>query len=122
MLRLEHFRWGTMDWLASSSLGNSVELSVARMYVEPGMGTAWHEHPNSEEAVVVLKGAIHCVIDDRLFELHTSGSLVIPRGSAHRISNVGRDRAVLLLSYSTAQQVYQPVRRSGADKVYSNLC
>jgi mannose-6-phosphate isomerase-like protein (cupin superfamily) len=122
MLRLEHFRWGTVDWLASSSLGNSVELSVARMYVEPGMGTAWHHHPHCEEAVVVLKGAIHCVIDDRLFELQTSGSLVIPRDTAHSISNVGSERAVLLVSYSTANRVYQRLRRSGADKACSNLC
>jgi mannose-6-phosphate isomerase-like protein (cupin superfamily) len=122
MLRLEHFRWGTVDWLASGSLGNSVELSVARMYIEPGMGTAWHQHPHCEEAVVVLKGAIRCVIDDRLFELQTSGSLVIPSGCAHNISNVGSERATLLVSYSTARRVYQQARHGGADKACSNLC
>jgi mannose-6-phosphate isomerase-like protein (cupin superfamily) len=122
MLRLEHFRWGTVDWLASSSLGNSFELSVARMYIEPGMGTAWHHHPHCEEAVVVLKGAIHCVVDDRLFELQASGSIVIPRASRHSISNVGSERAMLLVSYSTSERVYEQPRRSGADKACSNLC
>lgn len=122
MKRLEHFPWGTIDWLASSSLGNAIELSVARMYIEPGMGTAWHHHPHCEEAVVVQKGAIHCVIDDRLFELQSSGSLVIPRAATHGISNVGSERAVLLVSYSTGKRVYQHVRRSDVDKACSNLC
>jgi mannose-6-phosphate isomerase-like protein (cupin superfamily) len=122
MLRLEHFPWGTIDWLASGSLGNSVELSLARMYIEPGMGTAWHQHAHCEEGVVVLKGAIHCVIDDHLFELHTSGSLVIPSDSVHSISNVGSERATLLVSYSSARRVYQQARHGGADKACSSLC
>lgn len=70
----------------------------------------------------MLQGAIHCVIDDRLFALHASGSLVIARGSIHRLENMGYERATLLVSYSAAKRVYQQVRRRGVDKVCSNLC
>ena len=61
------FPWGTIEWLANDEVGNSRELSLARMTLPPGKGTDTHIHANCEESIYVVRGEVECRIgEDRV--------------------------------------------------------
>ncbi|MBI2156240.1 MAG: hypothetical protein HYU26_04925, partial [Candidatus Rokubacteria bacterium] len=40
------FPWGVIEWLAGGEVGNSTELSLARVSLPPGKATDTHVHGN----------------------------------------------------------------------------
>ena len=106
--QVSNFDWGSMHWLASEALGNSSALSVARMVLHPGQSNDAHRHPNCEEALYLLRGAVeHRVGDVRLTQAMGT-VVVIPQGMQHATTNVGAEPAELLVSYSSGARDYRP--------------
>ena len=52
------FPWGTIEWLANDEVGNSRELSLARMTLPPAKATDTHIHANCEESIYVVRGEV----------------------------------------------------------------
>lgn len=100
------FPWGSIDWLVGGELGNSRELSMARLVVNPGKAGDTHVHGNCEESIYVIRGEVECRIGDRVVRLETGGHSVVPRGIVHSIKNAAASRAELVLSYSAAVREY----------------
>lgn len=96
------FSWGVIDWLAGAEVGNSSELSLAKMSLLAGCETDTHLHDNCEEAVYVISGAIDCVADRSTHPLMAGDHMVVPRGVLHQLRNSGGGPAELVLSYSSA--------------------
>jgi mannose-6-phosphate isomerase-like protein (cupin superfamily) len=100
------FPWGTIEWLAGAEVGNSAELSLARLCVDPGKSGDTHVHRNCEESIYVVSGDVECTVGGRHVRLAAGGSAVVPRGAVHTIRCVGPAPAELLLGYSAAQREY----------------
>ena len=96
------FSWGVIDWLVGAEVGNSSELSVAKMSLSAGCETDTHLHDNCEEAVYVISGAIDFVVDGSIHQLVAGDHTVMPRGVRHQLRNSGSTPAELVLSYSSA--------------------
>lgn len=96
------FPWGSIDWLIGGEIGNSRELSLARLVIHPGQSGDTHRHANCEESIYVLRGEVQCRIGDALQTLAAGAHAVVPRGSVHTISNAGTTAAEVLLGYSAA--------------------
>ena len=54
------FPWGVIEWLAGGEVGNSKELSIARVTLPLGKATDTHVHGNCEESVYVTHGRVEC--------------------------------------------------------------
>ena len=95
------FPWGVIEWLAGGEVGNSRELSLARMSLPVGNATDTHVHGNCEESVYVVRGKVECTSDGRSEMLAVGELTVVPRGAVHRLRNAGTEPAEIILSYSS---------------------
>lgn len=101
------FTWGVIEWLAGAEVGNSEELSLARVLLPPGNQTDLHAHDNCEEGVYVVRGRVDCEAEGSRSSLTGGQSTIVARGSEHRLVNVGDEPAELLLSYSSAARGFR---------------
>ena len=104
----EEFPWGSIEWLAGSEVGSGVELSLARLIIDPGKAGDVHMHANCEESIYVVAGTVQCRIDGELASLGAGACAVVPRGRVHSIANAGASPAELILGYSAAARDYTP--------------
>lgn len=104
---VNQFPWGTIEWLANDEVGNSRELSLARMTLPPGNATDTHVHANCEESIYVVRGAVECRIAGESVRMSAGGQSVVPRGAVHGIRNVGDAPAEIILSYSSAARAFE---------------
>ena len=100
------FPWGSIDWLIGGELGNSNELSLARLVVNAGKSGDTHVHANCEESIYVIRGEVQCRIGDAIELLGAGSHAVVPRGCVHSIRNVGATPAELVLGYSAAMREF----------------
>lgn len=101
------FPWGVIEWLAAGEVGNSKELSVARVSLPPGKATDTHVHGNCEESVYVIRGRVECVSDGRSALLSPGELTIVPRGAVHGLRNVGAEPAEVILSYSSCAREFK---------------
>lgn len=95
------FPWGVIEWLAGREVGNSEELSLARLSLPPGKATDVHMHGNCEESVYVTRGRVECSANGRTALLSAGELTVVPRGAVHGLRNAGTEPAEAILSYSS---------------------
>jgi mannose-1-phosphate guanylyltransferase / mannose-6-phosphate isomerase len=98
----QDFPWGTIEWLAGGEVGNSRELSLARLVIAPGKAGDTHVHANCEESIYVIRGEVACRIGVAITTLGAGRHAVVPRGAVHSLSNGGDSPAELVLGYSAA--------------------
>lgn len=103
----DEYPWGVVEWLASGEIGNSRELSVARMSLPAPNATDRHIHGNCEESVYVVRGHVECHVDGVAVTLTQGEQTVVPRGAAHRLRNVGAEPAEMILSYSSEAREFR---------------
>nr|WP_240777303.1 cupin domain-containing protein [Nonomuraea basaltis] len=78
---------------ASSGFLGAVRLA-------PGEKVAEHYHPYSEEFVFLARGELRVDLDDEPVALGEEQSLLVPRNVRHRLTNVGRDEALVIFQLS----------------------
>ncbi|HVB49872.1 MAG TPA: cupin domain-containing protein [Burkholderiales bacterium] len=100
------FEWGSIEWLANGEVGNSKELSLARMLLRPGMATDTHIHANCEESIYVVRGTVQCRRGAQRVVLGAGDRSVVPRGAVHAIRNTGSEPAEIVLCYSSAAREF----------------
>jgi len=106
--------WGRLVWHASQALGNSEALTIGRCEINPGCENPSHYHPNCEEILVVLSGTIiHSIAGEPDVMMASSDCITIPAGVAHNARNVGQDRAILSIAFSSADRKTVPVQMTG---------
>lgn len=65
------------------------QQSLAEARVEPGMATAAHYHPQTEEIYYILEGAGRMTIDGEVRDVIVGDAIAIPPGAVHTITNTG---------------------------------
>lgn len=101
------FPWGAIEWLAGDEIGNSKELSLARVSLPPGKATDTHVHGNCEELVYVTRGRVECVSNGRSALLSPGEVAVVPRGAVHGLKNAGAEPVEVILSYSSCAREFK---------------
>ena len=100
------FAWGVIEWLAGAEVGNSSELSLARISLPAGNATDTHLHANCEESVYVVRGRVECVCGGKSELLAPGESTIIPRAAVHLLRNAGDEPAEIVLSHSSATRAF----------------
>jgi mannose-1-phosphate guanylyltransferase/mannose-6-phosphate isomerase len=78
--------WGAFD-LIDEGLG----FKVKRIEVNPGCSLSLQVHQNRAEHWIVVKGEATVVFEKETFKLLKNESTYIPKGSIHRLSNLGSE-------------------------------
>jgi mannose-6-phosphate isomerase-like protein (cupin superfamily)/type 1 glutamine amidotransferase len=97
--------WGKLEWFASRELGNSTSMTVGIATISPGKENPVHFHPNCDEILHVLQGNIMNRVGDKEFEMRAGDTVTVPEGTPHNARNIGKDDAVLSISYNTPDRI-----------------
>ena len=106
--RAETTAWGSIEWLVREDDPPGAEQTLAVATWAPGRGNAEHTHPNCEEIVYVLEGAIDHTLGDQLARLEAGDVIVVPRDVPHRLANNGATPARTLIVFSSPDRQFVP--------------
>ncbi len=94
--------WGHLTWFANAKQGNCQVLTVGKCVIKPGQANPLHHHPNCDEVLVVLAGQIaHTIEGGREVTMGPGDVITVPATLPHRARNVGKDEAVLLVTFTS---------------------
>lgn len=97
--------WGKLEWFASRALGNSTSMTVGMATISPGKENPVHYHPNCDEILHVLQGHIMNRVGDKEYEMRAGDTVTVPEGTPHNARNIGKDDAVLSISYNSPDRI-----------------
>jgi quercetin dioxygenase-like cupin family protein len=101
-LEIQREAWGHLVWQVSGGLGNSDALTIGRCVLAPGAANPRHHHPNCDEVLEVLAGAIVHTLGEEEIAMGRGDMITIPAGVAHNARNVGGGVAELRVCFSSA--------------------
>jgi len=105
-----HTAWGSLQWLVSGQAGSSQYMTVGRVTIKPGMCNPRHRHPNCEEVLVVVAGAIeHTLPEGGAAVLAPGDCIVVEQGIVHQAYNIGTEDAVLHVSFNAANRITEDI-------------
>ncbi len=101
--------WGRLQWLANPPTTGARDLTVIGVTLLPGKGHAFHRHPEQEEVIHVVEGAVEQWLDTEKRILTAGDSAFIPAGVVHASFNAGdgEARVVAILGPCVGQVGYE---------------
>jgi len=95
--------WGPHEWLSRPGLTEAEGLLLVRVRMPPGMGHAFHTHPEMEEIIYVVSGRAEQWVEKEMRILEPGDTAHIPKGLVHGTYNAGDNTLVFLAILSPAQ-------------------
>lgn len=118
---VEQSPWGPHDWLCRPGLTDAELLQLARVYIPPGKGHAFHSHAEFEEIIYVLSGTCEQWVDREKRIMKPGDSAHIPRNTVHGSYNGGSETLVLLAILSPAKIKGPPLVDVSQDEPWKSL-
>ena len=76
--------------------------TVGDLTVQPGVRSAYHLHPNTEESIFVVEGEMEFRIGASRFRATSGDCILAPQGIGHGLENVGTSPARSITIYPSA--------------------
>jgi quercetin dioxygenase-like cupin family protein len=95
--------WGPHEWLSRPGLTEAEGLLLVRVRMPPGMGHAFHTHPELEEIIYVVSGKAEQWVEKEVRILEVGDTAHIPKGLVHGTYNAGDETLIFLAILSPAQ-------------------
>ncbi|MGE3803725.1 MAG: cupin domain-containing protein [Gemmataceae bacterium] len=102
-MKVEELPWGPHDWLCRPDLVEAEKLLLVRVHIPPGLGHAFHRHPEMEELIYVLDGTCEQWVDREQKILKAGDVAHIPMDMVHGSYNIGSETLHLLAILSPAK-------------------
>ena len=67
-------------------------------------------------SVEVIHGSVEQSVGDRRFTMQAGDTVFIARGSSHQSRNIGLGDAIMIVSYSAGERIYETLRESQPDE------
>jgi quercetin dioxygenase-like cupin family protein len=98
----EDYKGRTNYWLCRAEVCGARDLQVCRAVLPAGEGHNFHTHPELEEVIYVLEGAVEQWVEQEKRTLKPGEVAYIPRGVVHATFNPTGQDAVILAILSPA--------------------
>lgn len=100
----ESVPWCISEWLCKPELVEAKNLQICRCQLQPGKGHDFHTHPELEEVIYIIDGALEQWVEKEKRVL-TAGELVhIPAGIVHASFNETNKPCTFLAILSPGSQ------------------
>ena len=99
--------WGSLQWLVGGGGGGDagIRMTFGRVTFKPGQANPAHRHPNCDELLFVVAGAIeHSLPEGGTTILRAGDGIILPRGQKHQARNAGSGEAVVVVAYNSAKR------------------
>ena len=103
--------FGSVEWVEREGHPPSAEMTIGVAVFDAGKSNVEHIHPNCEEAVYVLEGAVEHTLGDEHTTLHAGDLIIVPRGVPHRLINGSADAARCYIVFSSPDRQFEPTGR-----------
>lgn len=101
---VESFPWGAIQWLCASSIFPGAALTFGHVQIAPHAKNPRHYHPNSDEVLYLLEGALDHRVGDQVYHLEPGTLIYIPAGVEHDAFNPTGQVARMVVAYSTGDR------------------
>lgn len=91
----EQLSWGSLGWMCRPAIG-AKDLTVIEVTLNPGGGHNFHKHPDQEEVIYVIDGAVEQWLREEKRSLNPGDAVFIPAGVVHASFNTGSTPAKLI--------------------------
>jgi quercetin dioxygenase-like cupin family protein len=118
---VEQLPWGPHDWLCRPGLTDAEQLLLVRVHIPPGMGHAFHRHPEFEEIIYVLEGQCEQWVDRQRRMIGPGDTVHIPKDMVHGSYNAGDSTLRLLAILSPAKIEGPPLVDVSQDEPWRSL-
>ena len=110
-LKADAIPFGTARWMSNPALTGAGKLAVVDVTLQPGLGHAFHHHPNQEEVLYVVDGEVEQWLERDRRILRPGDGIFIPAGVVHASFNpTGRPcRFVAILGPCVGEAGYEAV-------------
>ena len=95
-LSFDELDWGKLATISGPQTCGAKDLVVLDVELLPGLGHAFHKHPQQEEVIYVLQGQVEQWLDQEKMILGPGDSVCIPADCVHASFNVGNSPAKVL--------------------------
>ena len=95
--------WGAIAWLFGGSQATGA-VTFGHVEIAPGRKNPRHLHPNTDEVLYLLEGALRHSLGQDVFELAAGDAIYIPAGTPHDAVNDGAETARMLVAYGTGRR------------------
>ena len=99
--------WGSLNWLASASIGNAEGVTVGRVIIKPGQSNPRHSHTTCEEVLYLLRGRLRHTMGEAEVVLEAGDTLTVPAYVAHHAINIGDEDADMIVAYSSGERDFR---------------
>lgn len=100
--------FGSVHWAVRAGDPAGAEQTLGLAVFDAGKGNVEHIHPNCEEIVVVLDGAVEHTLGGQSTRLGPGDLIVVPRGVPHRLFNDGAATVRALVVFSSPDRQFVP--------------
>lgn len=96
--------WGSLQWLAGKN-APEYGMTFGKVTFKPGKENPAHLHPECDEILFVVSGEIeHTLPEGGTTVLNSGDCILLPRGKFHKAKNVGKDEAVAIVTFNSAER------------------
>ncbi len=88
--------WGSTATLSGPEVNQAKDIVTIEVMLRPGMGHNFHKHPQQEEVIYMLEGAVEQWVGEEKQILGPGDSVFIPANKVHASFNVGDHMAKVL--------------------------
>ena len=100
--------FGSVHWVSREGDPPGAEMTVGVAVFDAGKSNVEHIHPNCEEVVYVLDGAVEHTLGDQRTTLHSGDLIVVPRNVPHHLLNTSVAPARCLIVFSSPDRQFVP--------------
>ena len=105
---VEPFEGAEILKMADSSTGSKM-MSVVDLTVKPGITSAYHRHPNTEESIFVVEGDVEFRVGNHKFKASPGDCILAPKGVGHGLANIGNIDARFICGYPNANPLREEI-------------
>jgi quercetin dioxygenase-like cupin family protein len=80
--------WEFVDGVRLHAIGGE-QVLLCQVVYEPGKRVPWHEHPDTEQVMIVTDGEVEMTIEDETKTLTAGDVVVVNRGLHHKLYSEG---------------------------------
>ncbi len=103
--------FGSVHWVSREGDPPAAEMTIGVAVFDAGKSNVEHIHPNCEEAVYVLEGAVEHTLGDQRATLRAGDLIVVPRGVPHRLINDSAGTARCYIVFSSPDRRFEATGR-----------
>ena len=83
-------------WGSYQILDEGKKHTLKKIIVNPGDKLSLQSHEHRSEHWLIAEGSAEIIINEKTFNLKENETIFIPKGSKHRLSNLGREKLVVI--------------------------